>query len=257
MTDSLRAEWTKLRTQTTTAWLLFGAVAAIVGISAAAGASAHESGIVHAGDATRLSLVGVYLGQVVIATLAVIAITEEYSSGMMRVTLAAMPRRVSVLAAKAINLSALTMIAGALAVVGSLLVGRLMFPGDGLDPAHGYTLVSLGSAATLRAAGGTVIYLMLIALLSLGLAAVIRDTAVSIGAVVGLLFVPQLLVHIIGGTLGRHIEEFAPMTSGLAIQHTTNLRKLPIQPWPGLAVLLGWAAASLLLAGAVLRARDA
>lgn len=85
----------------------------------------------------------------------------------------------------------------------------------------------------------------------------IRDTAVSIGAVVGLLYVPSLLAHIIGGTLGRHIKEFAPMTSGLAIQHTTNLRKLPIQPWPGLVVLFGWAATALLLAGVVLRARDA
>ena len=72
-----------------------------------------------------------------------------------------------------------------LAVAGCLLAGRLLLPAAGLDPAHGYALVSLGHAATLRAAAGSVLYLVLIALLALGIATAIRDTAASIGAVFG------------------------------------------------------------------------
>ncbi|HWD68879.1 MAG TPA: hypothetical protein VG293_01720 [Solirubrobacteraceae bacterium] len=256
MNAALRAEWTKLRTQTSTTWLLLGALAATVGIGALAGAATHESGIVSGGDATRLSLAGIYVGQLVIAALAVTAIAEEYTTGMIRVTFSAQPRRLSVLVAKAVNLSALTAIAGLAAVAGCLLIGRLMFPADGLDPAHGYALVSLGSGG-LRAAAGSVIYLILIALLALAIAGVMRDVGVSIGTVVGLLYVPPLLAQIVGGTLGEEIKRFAPMTAGLAIQHTTNVRTMPIQPWPGLAVLAGWTLAALLLAALLLKRRDA
>jgi ABC-2 type transport system permease protein len=257
MSDALAAEWTKLRTQTTTVWLLIATVAATVAISAAVGASTHQSGFVHGGDATRLSLIGVYLGQIVVATLAVTTLSEEYATGMIKVTLAAMPQRLTALAAKAATVCALTAIVSVAAVAGCLLIGRVMLPAAGLDPAHGYPLISLSSGATFRAAGGTVIYLTLIALLSLGLAALIRDTAVSIGVVVGLLYLPPLLAQVLGGTLAREIKQFAPMTAGLAIQHTTNLRTLPIQPWAGIGVAAGWATVAILLGAIALQHRDA
>ena len=132
-----------------------------------------------------------------------------------------------------------------------------MLPGAGLDPAHGYPLVSVAHAATLRAAAGSVLYLVLIALLALGIATAIRDTAVSIGAVLALLYLPPLLAQAVCDPLRRHIQQIAPMTAGLAIQATTNLRTLPIAPWAGLGVLAAWAAAALLIAGTLLRRRDA
>ncbi len=257
MTAALQAEWTKFRTSTANFWILLGVVAATVGISTAAGAFTHVSGVTRGGDATKLSVSGVYLGQVVVATLAAIAISEEYASGLIRVTLTAIPCRVAVLMAKAANVAGLTAVASMAAVAGCLAIGRLMLPSEGLDPAHGYALISVGSGATLRAAGGTVIYLVLVALLSLGVATLIRDTAVSIGALVALLYVPSLLAHIVGGAMGRHIEAIAPMSAGLSIQATTHLHSLPIQPWAGLGVLAGWAAGSLLLAITMLRVRDA
>lgn len=257
MRAALRSEWTKLRTLSGNAWLLLGVVAATVGVSLAAGGLTHRSGVTHGGDATKLCLSGVYLGQLIIATLAVVGISEEYATGMIHVTLAALPRRARVLLAKAAILGGLTAAAGAVAVAGCLAIGRLMLPANDLDPAHGYALVSLGSGATVRAAGGSVLYITLIALLSLGIATLIRDTAVSIGLIVALLYLPPLLAHIVGGPIGRHIKEFAPMTAGLAIQATTHLRSLPIRPWTGLGVLTGWAGASLLLALLALRARDA
>jgi ABC-2 type transport system permease protein len=245
---ALQAEWTKFRTLAGNIWLLLGVAAGTAGISAAAGAFTHVSDVARGGD---------YLGQLIVAALAVTALSEEYATGMIRVTLAATPRRTTVLAAKAANVAGLTTLAGVAGVAGCLAIGGLTLPAYGLDPAHGYAFVSIESPATVRAAAGTVIYLALIALLSLGVATLIRDTAVSIGAVVALLYIPPLLAHIVGGALGRHINQIAPMSAGLAIQATTHLRALPIQPWAGLGVLTGWAAGSLLLAATILRIRDA
>jgi len=256
MTEALRAEWTKLRTLAATAWLLGGTVILTVAASLAVVATIHESsksGL----DTTKLSLTGFDLGQAFVATFAVLAISEEYGTGMIRVTLTAMPRRVVLLAAKATNLAGLTVIAGTIAVTGCLLAGRLMLPANGLDPAHGYALVSITDGATLRAAVGSVLYLAFIALLALGIATAIRDTGVSIGAVLGLLYLPPILAQAVGDPLRRHIQQIAPMTAGLAIQTTTNLRAQPVAPWAALGVVAAWAAAALLVAGLLLRMRDA
>ena len=110
-----------------------------------------------------------------------LAVTGEYSTGMIRVTLAAVPRRGTVLAAKAVIVTGLVLAAGTVAVLASMLAGRLILPGRGLTPAHGYPPLSL-AGPDLRAAAGSVLYLGLIALLALGVAAAIRDSAVAIGA---------------------------------------------------------------------------
>jgi ABC-2 type transport system permease protein len=209
-------------------------------------------------DITKLSLTGVYLGQAVVAILAVQAISAEYSCGMIRVTLTAIPGRPSVLAAKAVVVEALVLAAGAIAVLGSLLAGRLILPAGGFTAAHGYPPLSLGHGATLRATAGSVLYLALIALLSLGIAAAVRDAAVAIGTVLGLLYVFPVLAALIGSPhLQRHLEQIAPMSAGLAIQNTIDLHHLPIAPWAGLGVLAAWSAGALLVGGLVLRLRDA
>jgi ABC-2 type transport system permease protein len=255
MTDTLRAEWTKLRSVASTGWLLGGAVILTVAVSGAVAAAVHvTSG--SGQDPTKLSLTGVDLGQAVIAVLAVLAISEEYATGVIRVTLAAVPRRLVLLAAKTANLAGLAFVAGLLAVAGCVLAGRLLLPAAGLDPAHGYALVSIGRGPTLRAAVGSVLYLVLIALLSLGLATAIRDTTVSIGVVLGLLYLPPILAQAVADPLRRDLLAIAPMSAGLAIQATTNLRTLPIAPWAGLGVLAAWTVASLLVGGLLLGGRD-
>ena len=255
MTETMRAEWTKLRTLPGTAWLLLGTVVLIVGASAAIAAATHQS--TRGGDPTKLALSGIDLGQAVVAVLAVLAISEEYGTGMIRVTLTAMPRRLALLAAKAANVTALTLVVGVLAVAGCLLAGRFMLPSAGFNTAHGYPLVSITHNPTLRAAAGSVLYLVLIGLIALGVATAIRDTAVSIGAVLALLYLPPLLAQVVSDPLRRHIQQIAPMTAGLAIQSTTNLRSLPISPWAGVSVLAAWAGVSLLIGGLLLRLRDA
>jgi ABC-2 type transport system permease protein len=257
MTDALRAEWTKLRTVTATAWLLLAAIVLTVALGAGV---AHAVSYSATGrqDITKLSLTGVYVGQAIVAILAVQAISGEYSCGMIRITLIAIPRRPVVLGAKAAIVAVLVLVAGAIAVLGSVLAGRLILPAGGFTTAHGYAPLSLGHGATLRAAGGSVLYLALIALLSLGVAAAVREAAVAIGIVLGLLYVFPVIAALIGDPhVQRHLEQIAPMSAGLAIQSTINLGHLPIAPWAGLGVLAAWAAAALLAGGLALRLRDA
>ena len=255
----LRAEWTKARTLAGTAWLLLGVVAATAGVSvfAVESASCHD-GLGCPGDPAKLSLTGVQFGQAVVAVLAVLAVGGEYSTGMIRVTLAAVPRRAAVLAAKAAVVTVLVLAAGAVAVLGCVLAGRLVLPGHGLTQAHGYELVWLGRGPVLRAAAGSVLYLGLVALLSVGIAAMVRDPAVAIGAVLGLLYLFPILAGVVTDpTWDRHLQQIAPMSAGLDIQATAGLRSLPLSPWAGLGVLAAWAAGALVAGGLVLRLHDA
>jgi ABC-2 type transport system permease protein len=206
------------------------------------------------GDPAKLSLTGVQFGQAVVAILAVLAISGEYSTGMIRVTLAAVPRRAAVLAAKAAVVTGPALAAGAVAVLGCVLAGRLVLPGHGIT----YEIVWLSHGPVLRAAAGSVLYLGLIALLSLGIAAMVRDSAVAIGAVLALLYMFPILAGVITDpSWDRHLQQIGPMTAGLDIQVTTGLRSLPLSPWAGLGVLAAWAGGALLAGGLALRLRDA
>ncbi len=258
MSRALHAEWTKQWTVVGPGWLLLGAIIMTVALSVVVVLATTYATSGAGEDITKLSLTGVYLGQAIVAILAVTAITGEYSTGMIRTTLTAIPRRPTVLAAKAAVLGALVLTGGAVAVLGCVLAGRLILPSGGFTAAHGYPLLSLDDGPTVRAAFGSVVYLGLIALLSLGVATAVRDSAVSIGIVLGLLYLFPIIAHLVTSPqLERHLEQIGPMTAGLAIQATTNLRGLPIGPWAGLGVLAAWAAAALLAGGLLLTLRDA
>jgi ABC-2 type transport system permease protein len=258
MRGALHAEWTKLRTTPGTIWLLSATVVLTVAVSAAAvAASRCPPRIACPVDTARLSLTGIQLGQAVVAVLAVLAISTEYSTGMIRTTLTAMPRRTTVLAAKAAILTGLVLAAGAIAVAGSVLAGRLILPSHGFTPARGYPPLSL-AGPVLRAAAGSVLYLALIGLLSLGIATAVRDSAIAIGTVLGLLYLfPVIASLITEPQWQRHLEQIGPMSAGLAIQATTGLHSLPLTPWAGLGVLTAWAAAALLVGGLLLQLRNA
>jgi len=256
--QTLHAEWTKLRTVASTGWLLLGAAVLTVAVSTAADAAATCSSSGCQADSARLSLTGVQVGQAIVAVLAVLAISNEYSTSMIRVTLTAMPRRVTVLAAKAALVAGLVLAAAAVAVLASVLAGRLILPGHGFTAAHGYPALSLVHGPVLRAACGSVLYLTLIALLSLGVATAVRESAVAIGLVLGLLYVFPVVTSVIANQhWQRHLEQIGPMTAGLDIQATVNLSSLPLTPWEGLGVLALWAAGALILGALMFRFRDA
>jgi ABC-2 type transport system permease protein len=258
MIRALHAEWTKQRTVPGPGALLLAAVALTAAVGAAAANSASCPGQACQIDPAKVSLTGVYLGQAIVAIVAVTAVSGEYGTGMIRLTLAATPGRWRVLAAKAAVTGAATLAAGAVAVLVSVLAGAVLLARHGIGPAHGYEALSLGHGAVLRAAAGSVLYLALVALFGLGVAAMIRDSAVAIGTVLGLLYLFPILASVAGSpTWQRHLDQVSPMTAGLYIQATTNLRALPLTPWQGLGILAAWAAAAMLAGGLLLRFRDA
>jgi ABC-2 type transport system permease protein len=258
MRDALHAEWTKLCTVRDTIWLLLAAATLTTTVSAAAAATASCPSAGCGQDPVRVSLTGIELGQAVVAILAVQAISSEYTTGMIRVTLTAIPRRAAVLAAKATVVTASVLVAGTITVLGCLLAGRVLLPGNGFTTAHGFPPLSLLHGPTLRAAAGSVLYLGLIALLALGIATAVRDSATAIGIVLSLLYFFPITTSMVTN-LGwhRHLQQIAPTNAGLAIQATTGLRSLPLSPWAGLGVLAAWATAALLTGGLLLRLRDA
>ena len=148
MRDALHAEWTKLRTVSGPAWLLAGAIVLTVAVSAAATAAVRcPAGTACPVDTPKLSLTGIEFGQAIVAILAVLVISGEYSTGMIRITLTAMPRRSAVLAAKAVLVAGLVLAAGTIAVGGSLLAGRVILPGHGFTPGRGFPLLVPGRRA--------------------------------------------------------------------------------------------------------------
>jgi ABC-2 type transport system permease protein len=257
LSAALSAEWTKLRSISSNAWLLLACVAVTVAVSALA-TSIEKCPAACTTDPARVSLTGVQLGQAIVVIVAVLVVSGEYSSGMIRCTLAAIPRRSVMLAAKSAVISVVVAIASAVAVLGSVVAGQLFLPGNGFTAQHGDAPPPVGSALMLRAAGGSVLYLILIALFSVGVATAVRDSALAITVVLGLLYI----VPVIGQVLLNHvwrsrIERFAPMNAGLAIQSTRDLAALPIGPWAGLGVLAAWTAAALITGWALLLWRDA
>jgi ABC-2 type transport system permease protein len=170
----------------------------------------------------------------------------------------ASPRRWTVIASKLAITTATALTVGAVAVAGSLLMGRLNLPGNGFTPANGYAILSLHDDLTLRAVWGSVLYLGLIALLSAGVAAIVRDSAAAISAVMALLFLAPMLAMFIDDARWQHLlYRFAPMEAGLTIQRTLNLDTLHIGPWAGLGLLAAYAATAALLGGVLLHLRDA
>jgi ABC-2 type transport system permease protein len=256
---ALRAEWTKLRTVSGTAWVLAAVCVLTVAVGAATAAATRcGAGAGCAIDPTKVSLTGIEVGQAVVAVLAVLVISGEYSTGMIATTFTAMPRRAAVLAAKAVTLTGLVLAAAVVAVAGSLAAGRLLLTGNGITAAHGFAVVSLAHGPTVRAAAGSVLYLALVGLLSLGIATIVRDSAAATGAVLGMLYIPPVVALFLGGEPAwqRWVERYTPTNAGLAILNTTGLRGLVISPWSGLSVLAAWAAVALLAAGVLLHLRD-
>ena len=256
---ALRAELTKLRTLPGTWWLIAAAAALIGGVGALVLASITAEHCPPSGcprDLPALSLTGVWPGQAVVVVLAVLVVTDEYATGTIAAALAAVPRRGLLLAAKAGALLGVVLPAGLVGVGTALLAGRILPPRNGFDAAAGYPALSLADGDVLRAAGGTVLYLGLVALLALGIGTLLRHTSGALVAVLGLLYVAPIVAGPINDPVwAERLQRWSP-NAGLAIRSTTGLADLPIQPWTGLAVLAGWAAAALLSGLVALVRRD-
>jgi ABC-2 type transport system permease protein len=236
---ALRAEWTKLRT-VPDAYLAVPLIAVLTAGVSVAASTAESADVVHS------SLLGVELGQAAVAVWAVQILAGEYGTGLIRTTFAALPRRLEVLAAKAVLLLAGVLAASVPAIVASVVAGH-RFAAD---------YPSLASGTVLRAAGGAVIYLCLIALIGLGAAATVRSAVAGTGVVLGLLLAPAVLTMFLNPDWQRWLYKVSPSTAGQTIESTVDLAGLPIGPWAGLGVAAAWAVAALGIGALTLRLRD-
>ncbi|MEI8411968.1 MULTISPECIES: ABC transporter permease [unclassified Kribbella] len=260
---ALRAEWTKLRTVSSTGWTLLAVVLSTTAIGALVTWDVTPPDCERSDpgcdfDLTKLSLSGVYLGQAAVIMVATLAVTAEYEAAMIRTTLAACPRRLVVLAAKAVVVTAAVVGAAAISMLASLLAGRELLSSNGFTAVAGYRPLSLGDGPTLRAYGGTVLYFGLVALLSLGVAFVIRHTGGTVTILLVLLYVsPIASLAVTDPRWKEWIEQVSPMTAGLSIQSTLRLDALPISPWSGLGVLALYAVGAVVSGLVLFRLRDA
>jgi ABC-2 type transport system permease protein len=257
--DVLRSEWTKLRSVRSTYWTLLAAVVITVGISALVSAiyvnqyptmSASDRAFF---DPTHFTLIGVFLAQFAIGVLGVLTITGEYSTGAIRSTLAAVPQRRTVLAAKATVFAGVSVVVGLVSCFAAFFVGQAILSTQGLQ-AH------LGDPGVLRAVAGSGLYLAILGLFALGVGTLLRRSAGAISALFGVILVLPVLVQTLPSSWTDSIAKYLPSNAGEAIAHTVQAgpRLGPmLSPWAGMGVFALYAAAALVFAGFALHRRDA
>jgi len=241
-------EWIKLRSLRSTWLTLAIAVAASAGIALATGSSSTTSG----GMFVSNTLVGMLIGVLLIGTVGVLAMTSEYTSGTIRATFAAAPRRLRVLAAKAAVVGAVALITGEAAAFLSFFAGCMTLR-------HGITAPALSQPGVLRAIVLAGASLSPIALFGLGLGAIIRHTAAAITVVVGIVFVGESFI----GQLDLAIRPYLPIYIVSHSLSATTPLCLPgaascwLSAWSGLGMLAVYAAIAMVLGALILARRDA
>ena len=242
-----RMEWVKLASLRST-WATLGitiAAAAGIAVLAAAGTSKTPSQ-----DPVNSMMTGMFAGVLLAGVLGVLAVTSEYTSGTIRATLAAAPRRPLVLAAKAAVFGIVTLITGQAAAFLAFFAGRTAL-------GHGIAAPALGQPGVLRTIAASGASLALIGLLGLGLGAIIRHTAAAVTVLVGIVYAGELFI----GQLDRTIDAYLPAynVGDTLGGHTCGpgAAACPLPAWAGMSVLAAYAATALLIGGCILAWRDA
>jgi ABC-2 type transport system permease protein len=197
MTSALRAELTKLRSVRSTTWSLVAILGLTIALGVVSSSTSHADGGSGDQDLVMMSLAGVYFAQIAAVAFGVLAVCSEYATGTIRATFAANPRRRQVLAAKVAIVGGLVAGVSAVATVGAFYIGQAILRGNGFVDGNGYHAASLAHGSTLRAVAIAAAYLVLLAVLSLGAASILRDTAAAISVVLGVLLVPWIVAGLL------------------------------------------------------------
>ncbi len=251
----LACEWTKIRTVKSTFWTLLATVVVTVGLSfllALAFTASYDR--MTASDRAQFdpaaySLSGINFGMIALGVLGVMVMTAEYSTGMIRTSLTAVPGRARLLSAKALVLLVVSFVVGIVSSFAAFWLSQLVFDGKNLG-------TSLSHDGILRAVTGGGLYLTVIALFALGVGTILRHTAGSITTVLGVLFVLPIIGEFLPGKWGETVQKFLPASAGSAIM-STHPRSNSLAPWTGFGVFCLYTAIVLLIAYALFRRRDA
>ena len=288
----IASEFTKIRSVRSTYWTITALVIVSVGIATLVGfgiaQNIHNQPWQAAGtDGTQAILTPfLFLGQLIIAVIGAMVITSEYSTGMIRTSLTAMPRRGTVYLGKLIVLTSVTLVVSVVTSFIAFFVGTLMLSGSGVagslfhnvtipmgvnmsppknGPGNGppnYTFVghlTITPAHVLTAIIGSALFVTVVALIAFGLGAIIRHTAGAITSAIGLLFVLSIIIQILPDSWRWDIMRFFPDAAGRVISVTLPGQQNPHlwSTWPQFLVTVIWAVAFVGVGGYLFRKRDA
>ncbi|HUZ80988.1 MAG TPA: hypothetical protein VMU73_01965 [Gaiellaceae bacterium] len=253
------SEWTKLRTLRSTRYsLLAGFALTIVFAVLPAVVNASRWHRMSLAEKLRFnpletSLIGVTFAQLAIGVLGVLILSGEYSTGMVRSTFTAVPRRLTVLWAKAGVFGIVTLVLAVPATVIAFFAAQAILTGHSVN-GHDIAL-SFNDPGVARAVVGGALYLTLVGLLGLGLGAIIRNTAGGISALVAVLFVLPPLMNVLPTSWNNAISPYLPSNAGHAIM-SVGSHVGTLAPWTGLALFAGYVGATIAAAAVLLRKRD-
>ena len=253
--DALRSEWTKLRSLRSTFWALTVTVVLGIGLGAAISAvAAHGYAKFSVSnklswDPTGVSQSGMLIAQVAIAVLGVLFVSSEYSSGMIRTSLIAVPKRGRVLAAKSLVFAVVTFVVGEATSFAAFFVGQALISGHAPHAA-------LGDPGVARAVVGGGLYLAALAVLSVAAGTLLRHPAAAITCMIAVLFVLPAIAQALPDSWRNPVTEFWPTAAGGQITDVYHSAHT-LQPWPGFGVMCLFVAIVYAFAWTLLVRRDA
>jgi ABC-type transport system involved in multi-copper enzyme maturation permease subunit len=255
----LRAEWTKIRSVRSTVWSLIAFVVVAIGFSLIVALvissvwnkpGDHPNQVTLQTDPTSVIYgAGFGFGQLALCVLGVIVMTSEYTTGAIRSSLLAVPRRLPMLGAKVVVFAVLELIASAFTVFVVFFMTTTIL--------HSHIVITLGQPGVLRATLGGIAYLVVLGLFALAVGGLIRHTAGAIATVIALVLVVPPLISLIPGTIANHIHGYMPTVAGQLIGQTHQQPADVLSAWQGFGVLCLWTAALLAISGFLLVRRDA
>ncbi len=252
----VRSEWTKLWSLRSTRWVLLvsfiamaapGPIIAAVQMARWAHLSAQDRATF---DAINTGVGGWHLAQLGIGVLGVLIISGEYSTGMIRSSLMAVPRRLPVLAAKVLVYAGVAFALMLVATCISYFVTQAIVTEHHVQ--HG-----IGDPGALRVLLGTVLFLTVMGMMCVGLGGWVRNSAGGIAAFVGLIFVVSGVVAILPSSIANSVSPYLPFNAATAVatHHFDNSHHL--SPWGGFALFCGYTLVILLGASVTLMRHDA
>ncbi|HTI26824.1 MAG TPA: ABC transporter permease subunit [Kutzneria sp.] len=201
-------------------------------------------------DPTAVSLRGFYLAQLVVGVLGVLIVTGEYSTGMIRSSLGAAPRRLPVLVGKAVVFAVITLVVTVVTAFVAFFLGQYLLSSQHIE-------TTIGADGVARAVVGTALYLTVVGLMGVGLGFVVRSTAGAIASLFGILLVLPVLGEALPTDWATNIDPYLPSNAGQQLMVVHPDPAALLGPWSGFAVFCGYAAVALILGAVLLRRRDA
>jgi ABC-2 type transport system permease protein len=248
----LRAEWIKFWTVRSTPWSLAAMFVLGAGLTTLVCATSAEWLASAEADESPGSFItwGMMFAQITAVVLGGLVVTGEYGTGMIRATLAATPRRGTVLAAKAVVLTATLFVAGTVTAFAGYFGGNAFLDAAGVG-------VALGADGVLRAMVGSGLYMAGLGLFAAAVGLLVRHTAATLSIVLALVFVVGNMVFLLPGAWGEWVGKLMPGNAGSAVATPVSFNPMLLEPWAGFAVFTGEVAVVLLAGYLVLRRRDA